>query len=255
MTFEPQNEFEKSFLLAAKNPAYRPQFYKDLANSDIYMISEGTLSAEKERVVISKGENIKLRKIEYNGKLYIPVFSSPQRIKQVLKAKIGYIAMNSIELFKITKGSDLFLNYGSEICKEFTADEIESIIDGSIWKQGKSFTVEKDTNVEIGQPANYPAGLTAALSDYFSGIKSVKCAYVALMRLPETEERPHTLIGVECDGGWNEIVSGASVVMKDINIPDSPVDFVRITGSNDPDETYFIEECEPFYKRKKFLFF
>jgi len=250
MVFQPQNELEKSFILAAKNPAYRPKFYKDLINSDIYVVQEDVIRGEEVITRVSKGESIKVGKIEYNGKLYIPIFTSLMRLEAVLKSPKSYVAMNCLAFMEGARGSNLFLNYGSEFCKRFTAQEVESIIDGSIWNQPSGFTVPVGTKVRLGQPAKYPSEMIAALSDFFKQKNIVKKAYLALISYDTTNKiPPHTLIGIECDNEWDEMLSEVSIVLNNVKIPNPPVDFCRLTGKKDGNEAYFINFCKPFFIR------
>jgi hypothetical protein len=48
MGFDPQNELERSLMKAARDPAYRPQVYRDLVKSDIFIIEEGRSSNERD---------------------------------------------------------------------------------------------------------------------------------------------------------------------------------------------------------------
>ena len=75
----------------------------------------------------------------------------------------------------------------------------------------------------------------------------MKRAYLAQLYNPEHDEKPHTLIGIEVSGNWDQVVAEASIVMKDIEIPDPPVDFIQIKG-NDGIDDYFLNKCQPFYK-------
>ena len=38
MSFQPQNKLERSLMKAAEDPAHHPQFYKDLIESDVFII-------------------------------------------------------------------------------------------------------------------------------------------------------------------------------------------------------------------------
>jgi hypothetical protein len=159
--------------------------------------------------------------------------------------------LNALEFMKITRGADLILNPGSEFGKEFTKAEIESLLDGSIWKPSERYVAKEETKIMIGQPSNYPKELMDALARYFRKTKEVKRAYLAHFFNPERDEKPHTLIGVEMSGDWDLVMSGAGMVARDVHIPDPPVDFIQITGKGGV-EDYFKRDCKPFYERKLF---
>lgn len=248
MTFQPENKLEHSLVKATEDPAHRPQFYRDFVESDLFVIQHGPPPEHSGTTVLKEGYDLKIQNIYLNGKSYIPVFSSLPRLQAALQEEAKYIALNALEFLKFTQGAEIFLNPGSDFGKEFTKDEIQSIIDGSIWKPSESYCVEKETQVMIGQPANYPHELAEALARLFRKMREVKRAYLAHFFNPEKDEKPHTLIGIEVSGNWDQVVSQACLVARDIKIPDPPVDFIHITGQGGV-EDYFVNECKPFYKK------
>src|SRR5580765_5542602 len=139
MSFEPQNKLERSLVQASSDAAFRPQFYKDLAEADLYIIEEGTLPKSHGKKVIQEGQTLKIRHVEWNGKNFIPIFSSLPRLQAALTGEAGYVCLNAIDLMTITRGAELVLNPGSDFGKEFTVDEIASLIDGTIWRPSERF--------------------------------------------------------------------------------------------------------------------
>ena len=254
MEFIPQNLLEKSLVKAASDPAHRHQFYKDLRQSDFFIIQEGNIPETDRKVILKEGAQLQIQNIEHNGKPYIPVFSSLARLQSVLDREMGYIALNAVEFMRIVQGSEIILNPSIPYGKEFVRDEILSIIDGSIFKPTESFVAKKDTQVLIGQPSNYPTELVNALSRYFKKRKEVKNAYLAHFHNPERDEKAHTLVGVEVEGNWDDVMSGVGMIVGDVKIPDPPVDFIQITGNGGIEE-YFTSSCKPFYRKKRFGLF
>lgn len=254
MSFDPQNKLEHSLVKAASDPAHRPQFYRDLAESDLFIIQDGPLPERSGSMVLRESQSIQVRHIDWNGNPYIPVFSSLMRLQSTLSEEVGYLGLNALEFMKITRGAEFILNPGSDYGKEFTKDEIASLIDGTIWQPSERFVADKPTEVMIGQPATYPKELAAALSRYFKTQKGVKRAYLAHFFNPERDEKPHTLIGVEFSGDWEPIMAGAGMVTNDVHVPDPPVDFLPITGKGGIEE-HFTKESKPFYERKIFGLF
>lgn len=249
MSWQPENKLERSLMKATEDPAHRPQFYRDLVESNLFIIQHGPPPESSGKTILQEGYQLKIQNVEFDGKSYVPVFSSLLRLQQALQGEAGYIALNALELMKITQGAEMLLNPGSDFGKEFTREEIRSIVDGSIWEPSESYRVEKETQVMIGQPANYPRELADTLARLFKGVKEVKRAYLAHFFNPAQDEKPHTLIGIEVSGSWEQVVSQAGLVARDVDVPDPPVDFIQITGKGGADD-YFLNECEPFYKKK-----
>lgn len=250
MTFLPENDFERSLLKASEDPAYLPQFYRDLVEADFFIVQYGPPPQRHSSKVLQEDSHIEIQDVEFNGKPCLPVFSSLLRLQEALREEAGYMALNALEFMRITRGADLFLNPGADFGKEFTKEEIQSIIDGSIWQPSESYEVERDTQIIIGQPENYPHDLVDALSRLFKETREVKQAYLSHFFNPENDEKAHTLIGIEVSGNWDEVRSQVGLVAAAVEVPDPPVDLIQITGRGGV-EDYFLQDCEPFYKKKR----
>lgn len=57
--FEPVNPLEKSLMNAATNPADRPQFYRDLLESEIYLINHNRDQLHIQNASTPTGNSIK----------------------------------------------------------------------------------------------------------------------------------------------------------------------------------------------------
>lgn len=87
-----------------------------------------------------------------------------------------------------------------------------------------------------------------ALGKYYKTRKEVSSAYLVHFFNPETNDPPHTLIGLEVTGNWDDIISSSGIICEGVNIPDPPVDFIKV----DSQDLSHFEGVTPFYKRKKF---
>lgn len=248
MTFEPENKLEEILMTAATAPSARYDFYKELVGSNIYTIQYGS-EIDTNEGVLKEGSSIQLLNIEINQKLYIPIFTSLRRLQEAIDQEVNYCSMNAVDFFQLTRGADVFLNPTSSYGKEFTAEEIESILNGSIFSPSQQYEVQKETEVMIGQPAIMPRELLDALSKLFADMKEVKLAYQAHFFNPQMDEKPHTLIALEVSDNMNEIVAKAGMVANSVHVPDPPVTFIQLDGSSGL-EDYFKSNVKPFYKKR-----
>jgi hypothetical protein len=70
-SFEPQNDLERSLMQAATDPAHRPQFYRDLARSDVFIIRHGADPPRTDqRHTLQQGMTPEIQNIQHEGKLY-----------------------------------------------------------------------------------------------------------------------------------------------------------------------------------------
>lgn len=254
MTFDPQNHLERSLMRAAKDPAARPQFYRDLAESDIYLVQHGAEPPEEpSATTLETGTTLRIAPVEIEGKQYLPIFSSLPRLQAVIAGEVAYIALNAVEFMKITRGAELVLNPGSEYGKIFTAPEIAGILDGGA--SGERYVTERDTRVMLGQPATYPTELADALTRFFERRREVRRAWIAMLFNPDQDEKPHTLVGVEApDTDWPTLAADIGIVAQGVTIPDPPVDVIAV-GTGGGLDDYFLRDAAPFYEqpRKKIL--
>lgn len=251
MSFEPQNQLETALRRAADDPAHRPQFYRDFIGSDVFIIQHGPAPATSGRMVTPEGFKFEIQPIEIGGKEYLPIFSSLRCLQAVVQSSVGYLALNARTFLEITRGAAVMLNPGSDYGKELSVEEIASILDGSIWQSHERYVAQGGEAVELGQPANYPGELVEALKRFFRQKRQVRRAWLAQFFNHARDERAHTLVAIEVTGDWDQIVGEAGMVARGVNIPDPPLDFMRITGGRGLQD-YFTRRTKPFYERRWF---
>ncbi len=250
--FVPENRLEEHLMAAARDPAARGEFYRELIASDLLVVDEGRVPEETGRVTLQAGRQLRIRNIEFRGQSYLPVFSSLTRLRAGITGTVRYLAMNALELLKITRGAKLVLNPGSDFGKELLPEEVESIIDGSILRPRESYIVNRPTEVMLGQPARYPTELVEVLKRVFKRHDGVRAAFLAHFINPAKDAKAHTLIAIDAKGDWDRIVSEAGLAAGGVTVPDPPVDFMRLPNSGL--DSYF-KTVAPFYRRKVFGLF
>ncbi|MCE3233207.1 MAG: SseB protein [Rickettsiaceae bacterium] len=255
MQFEPQNKLEHSLVKASQDPVFRPQFYRDFCESEIFLIQQNKLPAAEGKIVLEQEHKLEIQNVRINENIYIPVFSSLQMLQFYITDKVGYVAINALEFLKITNGAAIFLNPNAAYGKEFTSNEVQSIVDGSIWQPRERYTIEKETKVLMGQPANYPYELVDALSRLYKHKKQVKKAYLVHFHNTGRDEQPHTLIALEVTGEWDKISAESGIVIEKVRIPNPPVDFLQVNFHDRSGVQEYCSKIKPFYKRKFFNIF
>lgn len=252
MAFEPENVLEQCLISAADHPSSRPRFYEELAKSDIFVITKSPV--EIKNGIIEANTTISIRNVILDGKRYIPIFTSVLRLQKFINEPESYIGINSLDFFNLTKGADVMLNPGSDYGKSFLVSEIASILDGSIGQPRERYTVEKETTVQIGVPANPPTELLSELSKLFRTLKEVRSAYNVLINNPEDGLGSHTLIGIEATGDWDRLMASAGIVADGIKVPNPPIDFIQLNDGDDLAQ-HLRTSYKPFFKRKTFGLF
>lgn len=239
--FQPVNKLEEIMVAAAEDPASRAAFYRALTEHDLFVISAGPPEGS---------ESMQIRMIEIQGNLYAAVFTSVERISAMTDVEVSFVGMNGRAMLTMLRDKEVALNLGSDVGKILTALEIESILDGSIFAASDQ-RYAAGTAIQLGQPAVHPARLTDALARLYGQSKQVQAAYLAQIFVPDVDECPHLLVGVEVTDDFRRVAEDSGVVVRDVLPPGESVDFVEVkSGAADGVGRYLLQTA-PFYKREK----
>lgn len=249
MTNETENPLEAALRLAAAEPAHRPEFYRLLLDSTVYILSPFAGQQSGERT-FQTGEEIAIQHwTREDGSPVIPFFTSLAILERSIEGESGYIALPARSLLEMTKGSTLVLNPRSDFGKEFPPAEIEALLTVGLNHVPNRRVVEKETRILLGQPARYPAKLVDSLTTLLSRHGNVRAAYVALMHDPAQDEKPHLVVGIDGDGDLEQVIREAGNVAVDAAPDGEPVDLMRVGAGKDGLSEYFRREVKPFYER------
>jgi hypothetical protein len=244
-----ENDLEQALRRAASEPAHRPEFYRLLLDSTIFVL--GTSGQHYEGTVTLKAaEKVEIKSwLRADGSSVIPFFSSLAALQRAIESDERYIALPARTFFAITRGAELVLNPRSDFGKEFTPAEIEALLSEGVNRSPKQMVMEKDSKVLLGQPKDYPIDLVASLSTLFTKHSNVKAAYLALMLDPSVAEKPNLIVGIEADGDYEKVMREAGTVAGDTAPNAEPVDLIRVVRGESGLGEYFIKEVKPFYER------
>ena len=232
---------------AATEPAYRAEFYKRLLSDELVVLTENSGLPEGRQNLET---DTKVSIVSYaDGK--IPVFTSPEKIfeKGVVKEQVEYMQMRGQNLFSLAKGATFLLNPYSYYGKELLSDEVERMLSGNILTHtAKRITIQRETNVQIGQPTIYPTDIINSLKVLFANRPNVRAAYLGWIYSSDSGEPPHYIFGLDADGDLQSINEEAGFTAKQFLSKDDFVDFIKV-DNNPGVSNYFLKTVEPFYKR------
>jgi len=232
---------------AATKPEYRPELYKRLLSDKLVVITTDNGRPDGEWVA---KENTTVNIVSLaDGK--IPVFTSEQKIfdKGIVKEQVRFLELRGEDLFHTTRGATLILNPYSDYGKELLPREIEQMLNGTILTAThKKITVEKETTVQIGQPANYPTEMVNALSNLFSKNPNVKAAYLGWIFNPSSGQPAHYIFAIDGNGDLQNLTDEAGFIAQQYLKPEEIVDFLRLNEKGGISD-YFLKETKPFYTK------
>jgi len=245
-----QNKLEEILRLAANEPAHRPQFCEVLMDSQVFVLGTAGHPQTEGEIILAAGSNIQIQHWKkQDGSLIIPFFSSIKVLKKSIQTEESYLALPARSLFEMTLGATLFLNPKSDYSKEFVPHEVEHLLSVGLSQAPSQRVVEKDTEVLLGQPANYPYKMVDSLTQLLAKHSNVKKAYLALMHDASVDEKPHLIVGIEADGNYEKVMREAGNVAGDTAPDGESVDLCRVSKDEGGLSQYFINETKPFYER------
>ena len=257
MTMSPHNELETRLINAGKDQGQSYHFYETLLKSDIYFLPhtyQRPSSTQEELVDTSTSTQVSIMQIEIEGKVYTPFFSSLERIKTVISDERTYYKLISLDFFRMIKDSanpyPLILNPGSDYGKIFSIYEIETLANGNNPAVAEKISVSAGDTLLLGQPSNYPHKLVDTLKKNFKKNKNIKQAFLAHIFNRSIDNKPHTLIVIDTKNDFNSVASTIGALIKNIEIPDPPIDITQFLNPQDDPISNYCLEIKPFYKKK-----
>jgi hypothetical protein len=156
--------------------------------------------------------------------------------------------MPARNFLEIVKGQTLVLNPASSHGKEFFPHEVEALLSSGVNHLAVQRTVQKETQVLLGQPANYPTRMVSALKEFLPRHTNISAAYLCLMQEPAPDSKPSLVVGFKGSGDIKIAMKDAGAVAADTAQPGTPVDFVEIV-EGEPGISAYFDSVEPFYRR------
>lgn len=242
-----ENVIEKSLRRAATEPAYRAEFYKSLLSEKLIVLTDKPTLSEGVQT-LQENTNVNIATLA-DGK--IPVFTSTSKIfdKGIIKKEVPFLEMKGEDLFNLAIGATFILNPYSDYGKELLPNEIESLLKGTILTDShKQITIQQETKVQIGQPANYPTEIVKSLKKLFQERSNVKAAYLGWIFNPSSGEPPHLIFALDIEGDRQNITNEAGYTAQQLSKPNEIIDFIQIDDKNGLSD-YFTKQTKPFYVR------
>ena len=240
MPFISENELEKALVMAAKDPAAAPNFYRLLLDSNLLVMgtAEGREDASEE-FALSAGGKLNLVTGTKDGAPYLPVFSSLPRMQDFVTQESKYLSIRGRDLLDITRGAPVILNPASEYGKELSAQEVLHLLDGP-GAGVPQFALDEE----------YPAALVETLTSVFGSRADVIAAWMVKVGFSESGGDRHPLIGIELDAddGWPSLIKAIEDAAQ-ARVPGLVFGLHRVDRDNPIALTEALFKAQPFYVR------
>jgi hypothetical protein len=249
LTPADENALDSALRVAAADPAARPDFYRLLMESTVYIISGDGPGPTSGARTLAEGEQIQILNWAKNdGTSIIPFFTSLPALQRALTTGARYMALQARALFEMTRGATLVLNPKSDYGKEFLPNEIEALLTGGVNRLPETQVTEQQTKVLLGQPAQYPTRMVESLTSFFARRTQVKAAYLILMQDPARDTKPHLVVGIDAAGDIDPLLREAASVAGDTAPEGVPVDLLHVVRGDQGLGDYCLN-TKPFYER------
>jgi peptidyl-prolyl cis-trans isomerase C len=216
---------DSALRVAQQDPSRQNEFYSLFLNTELLVPiyeAQGIGSAPRRATGNEKFTPVIL---EANGKRYLPVFDTEERLVTWAKRKIQYLGIPAHALMESLDDSIMeslddsihwVLNVGTEYFKEFVSDEIKWLKSQMQSEAPQTHVHQKGTEIMIGQPAKTPSILIERLRRIFTlRNEEVKAAYLAQMMVQQPKEKPYLLLVIKMEPFSETVFQN---IMKEVGI-------------------------------------
>ena len=202
---------DKAFEAATKNPDKQSEYYNLFLNSEIF-IPTHDLPSKESIARAGEGERISPFIIESEGKKYLMLFDTKERLSSWAKREVGFaVVRGHVVVEMMSADIQWALNVGTDHAKIFVSDEIKWMKENAA--RVAQVKVAKGTTVRVGAPANIPKGLVEALRKTLLQNTEVIEAYLAQVLYVQEGEKPHLALVLRIDASQ---ASTAEAIRKEL---------------------------------------
>lgn len=224
-------------------PAYGPQFYERLLESDVYALilaGETPIPGGRVRFVMWMGED---------GQNVIPFFSSRSAVRRALKAPWQAFRVNARVLLDSCRGAIVVLNPNERFFCRLTPPEVELLLDTGSPSAPERYSAPEDARIELTAPPASPE-LLNSLSLLLSQHQGVERAFLVTLRSSiDLAAVPIWLVAafMDSDETGARVAQHLSALLADMP-PSNSFDLLRLRPG-DPETVAITEAIVPFYER------
>ena len=140
--FEPENELEQCLMNGRTDINAQKEFYQKLLWNELFVLTNAAPTYQEGTNMLEEGSNVQI--VAFDGG-QIPVFTSTNRIfdKGIIDTAVHYLCLKGQDLFELAQGATFVLNPYSEFHKELVPEEIEDLMNGTIYQKIDDHAIEQ----------------------------------------------------------------------------------------------------------------
>lgn len=241
---------DKALEAATTNREKQSEYYNLFLNSEIFVPTHD-LPSKESRHRAGEGETIRPIIIESEGKKYLMLFDTKERLSSWAKREVGFAVIRGHVVVEMMSADIQWaLNVGTDHVKIFGPDEIKWLKE-NVAKAAEE-KLAKGTTVRVGAPASIPAGLVESLIKTLLRNPEVIEAYLAQGHYMKQGEKPHLALVLRLDA---TPASTLEAIRKDLATASQSFlnqnEFIDIFVDDGRDlASEVVKAVRPFYVRK-----
>ena len=245
---EHPNSLEYALRRAHQQPAMRPDFYRALLRSEIYLIGSSEPADDADA-----GRQLTLMQWETErGERVIPVFTSLDEVRRSIDSEEQVLRMPGAQLMQLGTDVPLVLNPLSERQEVLSPDDVQALAAGHLPGVSAVAAAQRDEGARraVGVPRPYPALLVDALTTMFAGRRDVKAAWICTVGPTAGQEPDQLLIGLDLEPEtFDRVAEDVVYVASKVEQGDgfATADVMELTET--PLGRQIRQRCDPFYRR------
>jgi hypothetical protein len=241
--FQPRNDLERALVAATSDPALRGPFLRALLDASVFVVGDPSAQSDGGAPPLKWGSLP-------DGRPCIPFYSSREWLAGVVDRDVPILELPVRELFAGTEGATLALNLGAPWAKEFTPDEVASLLGATGGGPGGAGggSGAGAGAIALTVPEDEPVAFIAAVTTVFARHPEVRAAYLGRLEIVGGEQPPRLIVGVEGEGDLMEALQDASAAWDPGDDPESLADFVRIEDGTNPLAAWLTGQGLAFYR-------
>lgn len=237
---------------ARQDPAYQNDFYNLFLNSQLIVPIRESSGVGSSPARTKGGESFVPVILQVEGKKYLPVFDTAERLQAWAKREIRFLAIPAHALLESLDSSiHWILNLGTDYFKEFVSDEIKWLKERIRSAAPQPETLSKGSEVRFRRPAKVRSKLLKGLHLIFERNPEVSAAHLAEILVEKPGEKPHLLLVIRLEpfsgAALQAIAREVGILTKGALGPSEYLDILPFTGNSVDAE--IVKTIPAFYAR------
>lgn len=234
---------ERLFLAGAADAAARPAYYRAFLEGSVIVMDANP----PDRTPTGAGD-LRIRTLQVDGVTHLPVFTSMARVEAYGYREGHCLEIRTRALLDAVPDTPVVVNPGSAYYMGFSRQEVAALLAGRMFRSNEPNQHRVAAGgLELAPLTDPPFALLSRMVALFRARPAVRAAHAVSVRSPSADEKPHPLIGVDAECGWDKLIREVMEIIDTHAPPGMVVDVCQLDDR--PFSTQLRQEGNAFYRR------